>query len=237
MTDHEHDRTRGRGPGREPGRAQDRDPGRGREPGRPSARQNDHRLEDHAAIGRLADELLPSLIAKLGATGLGEIEVREGDWKVRLRRPADASGSQYGRRASDRPSRAQPGHAGHGHAPAAVEPHRGAPAGRGVAAVGRGLEPVGPGHVADVATSPAVGFFQLRPGMTAGTKVRSGDTIATIDLLGVPQDVVAPVDGLIGASFVQPGEAVEYGQELTRIELPAGPAPAADPAATHPERA
>ncbi len=251
MTDHEHDRTRGRGPGRQPGRAQgrepgqgrdpgrDRDPGRGREPGRPSARENDHRLEDHAAIGRLTDELLPPLIAKLGATGLGEIEVREGDWKVRLRRPADASGPRYDRRASDRPSRAQPGHAGHGHAPAAVEPHRGAPAGRGVAAVGRGLEPVGPGHLADVATSPAVGFFQPRSGMTAGTKVRAGDTIATIDVLGVPQDVVAPVDGLIGASFVQPGEAVEYGQELIRIELPASPAPAsptpaADPASVAP---
>ena len=236
MTDQRHDRTRVRA------RAQDRESGRGREPSRglaqvrepgpPPARENGHRLDDHAAIERLADELLPSLIAKLGATGLGEIEVREGDWKVRLRRPADASGPHYGRRASDRPSRAQPGHEGHGHAPAAVEPHRGALAGRGAADVGRGLEPLGRGLeplgrglAANVATSPAVGFFQPRPGMTAGTKVRAGDTIATIDVLGVPQEVVAPVDGLIGASFVEPGEAVEYGQELIRIELPAGPAP------------
>src|SRR6186997_1532602 len=48
------------------------------------------RAADHAAIDRLADGLLPALIAKLGATGLGELEVREGDWRVRLRRPADA---------------------------------------------------------------------------------------------------------------------------------------------------
>ena len=43
---------------------------------------------DHAAIDRLTDELLPALIAKLGATGLGELEVRQGGWRVRLRRPA-----------------------------------------------------------------------------------------------------------------------------------------------------
>ena len=45
---------------------------------------------DHAAIDRLASELLPALIAKLGATGLGELEVRQDGWRVRLRRPADA---------------------------------------------------------------------------------------------------------------------------------------------------
>ena len=44
---------------------------------------------DHAAIERLASELLPALIAKLGATGLGELEVRQDGWRVRLRRPAD----------------------------------------------------------------------------------------------------------------------------------------------------
>jgi pyruvate/2-oxoglutarate dehydrogenase complex dihydrolipoamide acyltransferase (E2) component len=38
-------------------------------------------------------------------------------------------------------------------------------------------------------------------------------------MLGVPQDVVAPVDGIVGASLVEPGEAVEYGQELIVIEL------------------
>ena len=46
------------------------------------------RAADHASIDRLTDELLPALIAKLGATGLGELEVREGGWRVRLRRPA-----------------------------------------------------------------------------------------------------------------------------------------------------
>jgi hypothetical protein len=40
-----------------------------------------------AIIARLADELLPVLIARLEASGLGELEVREDGWRVRLRRP------------------------------------------------------------------------------------------------------------------------------------------------------
>jgi biotin carboxyl carrier protein len=209
------------------------------------------RRADHDAISRLAEDLLPSLIAKLGATGLGEIEVREGDWKVRLRRPADANGPQYGRRATDRPSRAQPGHAGHGHAPGVVEPRprsggtsAGGTSAGGVPGPGRGLTPVGPGPATGssdpgtpgagdasnraVATSPAVGVFQPRREMTAGTRVRAGDRIGIVDVLGVPQEVVAPVDGVIGASYVQPGEAVEYGQDLIRIEL-AGQRPVEPP--------
>jgi biotin carboxyl carrier protein len=51
-------------------------------------------------------------------------------------------------------------------------------------------------------------------------RVRSGDRIGTVDVLGVKQDVTSPVDGIIGSSLVEVGEAVEYGQELVRIELP-----------------
>jgi acetyl-CoA carboxylase biotin carboxyl carrier protein len=41
-----------------------------------------------AAIGLdvLAEEVLPALIARLRASRLGELEVRSGDWRVRLRR-------------------------------------------------------------------------------------------------------------------------------------------------------
>ena len=62
------------------------------EPVTPGDRRPDRtpaeRSAEHAAIERLSDELLPALIAKLGATGLGELEVREGGWRVRLRAPA-----------------------------------------------------------------------------------------------------------------------------------------------------
>ena len=195
------------------------------------------RLADHAAIDRLADELVPALIAKLSASGLGEIEVGEGDWTVRVRRPADAVGA-HNRRATDRASRAQPGHAGHGHAPGGFEGHRSARESRSLA----GAPPVssngsgaatgavvgtshgdGDGHDVRraIATSPAVGVFQPRSEARAGTRVRSGDRLGAVDMLGVPQEVVAPADGIVGASLVEPGQAVEYGQELIVIELAA----------------
>jgi biotin carboxyl carrier protein len=195
------------------------------------------RLDDHAAIGRLSDDLLPALAAKLSASGLGEIEVREGSWKVRLRRAIgpDGAAASVGRRATDRPSRPQPGHAGHGHPPAALEGHLPASGRDGhgsLAAVGPGRQGAGEGagggrsgtHRA-VATSPAVGIFQPRPEMRPGTRVRAGDRIGHVDVLGVRQEVASPVDGILGATLVQPGDAVEYGQELVRIELVGGPAP------------
>jgi biotin carboxyl carrier protein len=203
---------------------------------RPNAsRPPAERAADHAAIQRLADDLVPALIAKLGASGLGEIEVGEDRWTIRVRRPADGS-SPHNRRATDRPSRSQPGHAGHGHAPAGFEGHRSvrdgrpagagaasAPSGNGSSAAGGDLgvhrpTPVGDPHRA-VATSPAVGVFQPRTEMTPGTRVRSGDRLGAVDMLGVPQEVVAPADGIIGANLVDSGDAVEYGQDLIVIEL------------------
>jgi biotin carboxyl carrier protein len=51
-------------------------------------------------------------------------------------------------------------------------------------------------------------------------RVRAGDRIGSVNVLGVGQDVVSPVDGVVGSSLAEAGEAVEYGQDLVRIELP-----------------
>ena len=202
----------------------------------PDAKPED-RLADHAGIGRLVDDLLPALIAKLSTTHLGEIEVREGDWRIRLRRPT-AGDPKEGRRATDRPSRTQPGHEGHGHPRGALEgsrpPRVVLPAGYADATVGSNgsggtkttngaggggsstHEPAQP-----VATSPAVGIFQPGPRAATGTRIRAGDSLGSVDMLGIPQDLVAPIDGVVGATLVEAGTTVEYGQELVRIELAA----------------
>jgi biotin carboxyl carrier protein len=209
------------------------------EPVTPGDRRPDRtpaeRSADHAAIDRLSTELLPALIAKLGATGLGELEVREGGWRVRLRRPGETSASVGARERRpgerERAARSGAGQAG-SHAPT-------------------GLTPVGPGHDARdggtrdgasgrearngtgrdggrmVATSPAVGVFQPRAEARAGTKVRAGDRLGSVDMLGIPQEVVAPSDGVVGASLVEPGDAVEYGQDLILIEFASTAAPEA----------
>jgi acetyl-CoA carboxylase biotin carboxyl carrier protein len=163
------------------------------------------RAADHAAIGRLGDELLPALIAKLGATGLGELEVREGNWRVRLRRPATASGSRD-RRAGDRAASERSTEKGPERPPRAHHHHpEPAPSVRN--------------DSRSVATSPAVGVYQPRKDVTAGARVRAGDRLGAVDMLGIAQEVVSPVDGIVGASLVEAGDAVEYGQELIVIEF------------------
>jgi biotin carboxyl carrier protein len=211
------------------------------EPVTPGDRRPDRtdaeRSADHAAIGRLSDELLPALIAKLGATGLGELEVREGGWRVRLRRPGEggAQTPARDRRPGDRERAARSG-AGPGgsHQPTGLTPvgpgrdgrdgaaRDGASARDGGARDGAGRDD---GRM--VATSPAVGVFQPRAEARAGTKVRAGDRLGSVDMLGIPQEVVAPSDGVVGASLVEPGDAVEYGQDLILIEFASASTPEA----------
>jgi biotin carboxyl carrier protein len=189
------------------------------------------RAADHAAIERLSVELLPALMAKLAATGLGELEIREGSWRVRLRRPADGAGRDRRpeRERGERGGRgtASPSASGHGsyttHNPGLtpVGPRRDGREGREgrEARDGRDGRDVGRDDARTVASSPAVGIFQPRPDARAGTKVRAGDRLGSVDVLGIPQEVVAPADGVVGASLVEPGDAVEFGQDLIVIEF------------------
>jgi biotin carboxyl carrier protein len=212
-------------------------------PSRPD-RSAAERAADHAAIDRLADELLPALIAKLGATGLGELEVREGGWRVRLRRPAEGAAPSghrerktgerdRGGRGITATSTGTAGGGSHAHGLTPVGPGRdgrdGSPerdAGDGRNGAGREVtvrsgDRDGSGREAGriVATSPAVGIFRPRAETTAGTRIRAGDRLGSVDMLGVAQEVVAPADGVVGASLVEPGDAVEYGQDLILIEF------------------
>jgi biotin carboxyl carrier protein len=164
------------------------------------------------------------LIARLASSQLGELEVQEGAWRVRLRRPA-AGDATPARTGSDRAGRATGGHEAHGHPRSAGEGKRArnpietaSTSGAGGKS-GTGLDTA----TRAVATSPAVGVFQPGSRSKAGTSVRAGDRLGVVDLLGVPQDVLAPADGVVGATLVEAGTAVEYGQELVRVELAVRP--------------
>ncbi|MEX1169806.1 MAG: hypothetical protein WEE50_06670, partial [Chloroflexota bacterium] len=154
---------------------------------RQDERTDAERVADRAAIAGAIDELLPALIAKLGATGLAELEVREKGLRVRLGRPA-AGSVAHDRRATDRPAR--------GDRP------RG-PAAPAASTNAAALTPVGPGREVRegrdgrggvdhdavrfdepraVATSPAVGIYQPRAEARAGTRVRAGDRLGMVDM-------------------------------------------------------
>jgi biotin carboxyl carrier protein len=182
----------------------------------PSAdRSPTERAADHAAIDRLAEGLLPALIAKLGATGLGELEVREGRWRVRLRRPADDRPTPTGSSSGRRRERGDRHDGGSDRADGTRDrTSRSSGSGDGATAGRDGSR--------QAATSPAVGIYRPRADLAAGSRVRAGDRLGSVDMLGVAQEVVAPADGIIGASLAESGDAVEYGQSLLVIEFSPG---------------
>ena len=181
----------------------------------PGDRTPAQRQADHASLSRLSDTLVPALVAKVTGSGLGELEVREGDWRIRVRRPSGAGGTGTtgsGRR-GERPRLGAHPHPGDQHKPGTARASQQA-----------ADAAADPGHA--IATSPAVGVF--RPAVGVGTKVSAGDRIATVDLLGIPQDVTSPIDGTLVDIIVEAGEVVEYGEEIGVIEAAPGPAPEAD---------
>ena len=172
---------------------------------RPAGKLDARVGRDHRAIAALVDGILPALIEKLASSGLGELEVREGPWKARLRKPAGAA----------RQSHTADAYLAHAH-----QAGRGAAAERAAAEERRHEPEEAEEELPILAMSPAVGVFYPRKDLAAGMQVRAGEKIGSVDVLGVREDVVAPIDGAIGASLAESGEAVEYGQGLVRIELP-----------------
>ena len=225
---------------------------------------------DHREIGRLADEVVPALIARLEASSLGELEVREGSWRIRLRREARSvsatvasPGESSRRRRRRRSSTAaepgagaiQPG--GDEPAPTTALARGGSAGGADGAGMGESasMRAVGPGlgdgsgsdreagdgltsglggrgpeagaeRRARLATAPAVGYYQPAGELATGQQVEAGDVIGHVDVLGVRQEVVAPATGIVSRLLAQPGQAVEYGQELVQIEPVLRSAPA-----------
>jgi acetyl-CoA carboxylase biotin carboxyl carrier protein len=160
--------------------------------------------DERATIARLADETVPRLIDRLTRSELGELEVREDGWRIRLRRPmanngvaapaarsAGSGGGKAGSQSVDRGS--------HGSPPRAAHPKR-ADANRGAVA------------------SPAVGYFVGRDSVKVGAPLGRGDVVGYVDVLGVRHEVTAPIDGTLRAIDVEPGQAVEYGQQLAKVE-------------------
>jgi acetyl-CoA carboxylase biotin carboxyl carrier protein len=143
-------------------------------------------------IERAASELIPQLTERLGQHGLGEIEVRHGDLRVRVARAIDPAPAPASRSA-----------AAHGAVPSDRV----------------GVVPSGPiGPSAQGVTSPAVGFFVYADGLGPGLPVDKGDELGHVEMLGVRHEVRAPRRGLVRNLVTETGEAVEYGQLLIEME-------------------
>ena len=148
---------------------------------------------------RVDSALLRELAELLSANDLTEIEVEDGDRKIKVRREA-APVMTY--------------------APA----HQAAPAPAAAAApMASAGAPPSAEPALDAIKSPMVGtvFLSPEPGakpfIAAGQKVAVGDTLLIVEAMKVMNPIVAPASGTLKAVHVENSQPVEFDQPLFTI--------------------
>jgi acetyl-CoA carboxylase biotin carboxyl carrier protein len=150
---------------------------------------------------------LKKLIDLVEESGVAELEVTEGEEKVRI--------VKGGANRESAPYMVAPA-AVHYPAPAPAAPVAAAPAGPASPPAASAPE----GHVLK---APMVGTFyrSASPGAKAfvemGDTVKSGQTVCIIEAMKLMNEIEADKDGVIKAILVENGQPVEYGEPLLVI--------------------
>lgn len=162
-------------------------------------------MGDHKEQGINIDPAFVRALAELlDDTQLSEIEVEDGDRKVRVARTLTAAPMAYAAAPAPLAAAAAPAAA---LAPAAAS------------------APAAPAadNFADAVKSPMVGTVYLAPEPSApnfvsvGATVKQGETILIIEAMKVMNPVTAPTSGTIKAIHVENSQPVEYDQPLFTI--------------------
>ena len=140
-------------------------------------------------------DLVRELAAMLNDTGLSEIEVEDGERKIRVSRTMTAVATQFAPApVATAPTQA----AAHTDAPKAAT-------------------------AANALKSPMVGTAYLTPDPEAspfvviGQAVKAGDTVLIIEAMKVMNPIIAPNSGTVTDIYVESGQPVEYDQPLMVI--------------------
>ena len=64
--------------------------------------------------------------------------------------------------------------------------------------------------------SEFVGYCTLAP-IEIGASVERGQTLATVEVLGIPNEVVAPLPALLEGWAIESGQPVQYGQSIAYL--------------------
>ena len=144
---------------------------------------------------------LKTLIELVESSGIGELEIQEGEERVRITRALPASGA----------------------APAAPSP--------GVATIPAGAPapaPAVPPPLAEpeghLVKSPMVGTFYrssspgAKPFVEIGDSVEAGDTLCIIEAMKLMNEIESDKAGTVKQILVENGQPVEFGQPLVVIE-------------------
>lgn len=148
---------------------------------------------------------LKTLIDLVAESDIAELEVTEGEGKVRIVKTAPAQQNQM---VMMQPQHMQPQHM---QAPVAATPTAAAPAAAPVVAA------MPEGHVVK---SPMVGTFyrSSAPGAPAfvevGKSVSEGDTLCIIEAMKLLNEIDSDFSGTVKQILVENGQPVEYGQPL-----------------------
>ena len=143
---------------------------------------------------------IKTLIDLVSESGIAELEITEGEGKVRI---VKFSQAQY-------PVAYAAPFAAPGHAPAA-------PAAGVAASAAPEAAPVAPGHTVK---APMVGTFYraANPGSAAfvevGQTVKEGEPLCIIEAMKLLNEIEADKSGVVTEILVENGEPVEYGQPL-----------------------
>ena len=139
---------------------------------------------------------LKTLIELVETSGIAELEIQEGEERVRITR----AGSQAQQTVMLAPPVAAPAAAP--AAPAPVEP---------------AAPPAPEGHVVK---SPMVGTFYrsaspgAKPFVEIGDAIEQGDTLCIVEAMKLMNEIESDAAGTIKAILVENGQAVEFGQSL-----------------------
>ena len=160
---------------------------------------NDSRSTSESKTAMRIDTAMVSKLAELlAANGLTEIEVEDGDRKIKVKRePAPVAA-----------------------APVAAQP---APAVAAAATISPSAD-VAPAPSANAVKSPMVGtaFMSAEPGgkpfISTGQSVKQGDTLLIIEAMKVMNPIVAPQAGTVKQILVSDAQPVEFDQPLVVVE-------------------
>ena len=145
---------------------------------------------------------LKKLIDLVQESGIAELEITEGEERVRIARGGAVSVTPLA-----------------GSAPAAVAAVPAAVPGPAVLAPASpaAAEPAPEGHIVK---SPMVGTFyrapspDAKPFVDVGSAVKAGETICVLEAMKLMNEIEADASGTIKAILVENGQPVEYGQAL-----------------------
>ena len=143
-------------------------------------------------------KLVRELADMLGETGLSEIEVEDGERKIRVSRTMIAVAAP-----------AAPVVAAPQPAPVMAAP---------------AVEAAAPAVSVNAVKSPMVGtaYLSAEPGsapfVSEGSQVKAGDTLLIVEAMKVMNPITAPNGGTVRAILVEDGQPVEFDQPLVVVE-------------------